>query len=98
MTAPTVAVIYTDDAERLAKLAQLLPTDTGANVLLAEPIDPIVFDRTRIEGSYPRVSVAQTAVDLLTGSARMPSEGEQLLEVMQRSLPSWQHERLRRTP
>ncbi|MFV0306389.1 MAG: hypothetical protein ACK5OX_01435 [Desertimonas sp.] len=98
VTAPTVAVIYTDDAERLAKLARLLPTDTGANVVLAEPFDPIVFDRTGTEGSYPRVSAAQTAIDLLTGNARMPSEGEQLLEAMQRSLPSWQHEHLRRTP
>lgn len=58
---PQTAVIYTDDPERLAKVARLLPTDTGANVVLAQPFDPIVFDRIRTDGSYPRVSVAQTA-------------------------------------
>ena len=42
VTAPTVAVIYTDDAERLAKLTRLLPAETGANVVLAQPFDPIV--------------------------------------------------------
>lgn len=89
VTAPTIAVIYTDDTERLAKLARLLPAATGANVVLAEPFDPVVFDRTRTEGSYPRVSVAQTAVDLLTGNARMPSEGDSLLQWMRRRESSW---------
>jgi hypothetical protein len=41
------------------------------------------------------VSVTQTAVDLLTGNARMPSEGEQLLVLMQRDLQKWQHTSLR---
>lgn len=89
VTAPTVAVIYTDDAERLAKLARLLATDTGANVVLAQPFDRVVFDRTRTEGSYPRVSVAQTAIDLLTGNARMPEDGEALLEWMGRNELRW---------
>ena len=88
-TAAQTAVIYTDDPERLAKLARLLPTDTGANVVLAQPFDPIVFDRIRTDGSYPRVSVPQTAIDLLTGSARMPEEGEALLGWMERNEGRW---------
>lgn len=89
ITAAQTAVIYTDDPERLAKLARLLPTDTGANVVLAQPFDPIVFDRLRTGGNYPRVSVAQTATDLLTGNARMPEEGEALLEWMGRNEARW---------
>ena len=89
VTAPQSAVIYTDDAERLAKLARLLPTDTGANVVLAQPFDPIVFDRVRTDGGYPRVSIAQTAIDLLTGNARMPEEGEALLGWMRRNESTW---------
>jgi len=72
VTAAETAVIYTDDPERLAKLAQLLPTRTGANVVLAKPFNPIDFARRRMDGSYPRVSVAQTAIVLLTGNARKP--------------------------
>lgn len=95
VTAPATAVIYNDDAERLAKLGRLLSADTGVNVVLAQPFDPIVFARIRTDGSFPRVSVVQTAIDLLTGSARLPEEGEALLEPMQRDLPKWQHTSLR---
>jgi len=94
VTAPTVAVVYTDDAERLAKLARLLPTDAGANVVVAEPFDRVVFDRLRTDGSYPTVSVAQTAIDLLTGNARMPSEGDALLEWMRRHESEWRSSQL----
>jgi len=89
VAAAQTAVIYADDPERLAKVAGLLPTDTGANVALAKPFDPIVFDRARADGSYPRVSLAQTAIDLLTGTARMPEEGEALLDWMLRNEPRW---------
>jgi hypothetical protein len=94
VAAPVVAVIYTDDAERLAKLARLLPTDTGADVVLAQPVDPVAFKRIRTDGDYPMVSIAQTAIDLLTGSARMPSEGDALLEWMRRHESAWRSSRL----
>ncbi len=35
-------------------------------------------------------SLAQIAVDCLTGPGRMPAEGEALLEWMQRKAPRWQ--------
>jgi len=94
VTAAETAVIYTDDPERLAKIGRLLPTRTGANVVLAKPFDPIVFDRLRRDSSYPRVSVAQTAIDLLTGNARMPEEGEALLGWMERNEARWRAETL----
>lgn len=94
VTAAETAVIYTDDPERLAKIGRLLPTQTGANVVLARPFDPIVFDRLRGDRDCPRVSVAQTAIDLLTGNARMPEEGEALLGWMERNEPRWRAETL----
>ena len=94
VTAAETAVVYTDDPERLAKLGRLLPTRTGANVVLAQPFDPIVFDRLRIDGNYPRVSIAQTAIDLLTGNARMPEEGEALLGWMKRNEARWRSQSL----
>jgi hypothetical protein len=98
VTAAETAVIYTDDPERLAKVGRLLPTRTGANVVLAKPFDPIVFDRLRTDGDYPRASVAQTAIDLLTGNSRMPSEGEAVVNWMHQNEPSWRSPVLRAKP
>jgi hypothetical protein len=89
VAAPEMAVIYTDDAERLAKAARLLPAKTGANVVLAEPYDPIVFERVRDADGVQSVSIAQAAIDCLTGPGRMPAEGEALLAWMRRNEPRW---------
>ncbi len=82
------------DERRRLRAGRLLPTRTGANVVLAKPFDPIVFDRLRSDGDNPRVSVAQTAIDLLTGNARMPEEGEALIGWMERNEPRWRSETL----
>ncbi len=89
VAAPEMAVIYTDDVERLAKAARLLPAKTGANVVLAEPYDPIVFERARDTDGVRSVSIAQAAIDCLTGPGRMPAEGEALLTWMRRNEPRW---------
>jgi hypothetical protein len=85
-----MAVIYTDDAERVAKAARLLPAKTGANVVLAEPYDPVVFKRVRQADGMQSVSIFQAAIDCLTGPGRMPAEGEALLTWMRRNEPRWQ--------
>lgn len=90
VAAPETAVIYTTDAERLAKVGQLLPATAGANVVLAVPYDEIVFDRTQESATVPYVSTAQAAVDDLTGNGRMPEEGEALVEWMRRNPSRWQ--------
>jgi hypothetical protein len=67
------AAIYTDDIARAAERLRLRPTDTGANVVLAEPYDPVVFDRSTIRDELRVVAASQLAVDLLTGPGRDPS-------------------------
>ena len=89
VAAPEMAVIYTEDAERLAKAARLLPAKTGANVVLAQPYDPIVFERGQDTNGVRSVSIAQAAIDCLTGPGRMPAEGEALLAWMRRNEPRW---------
>ena len=89
VAAPEIAVVYTEDAERLAKAARLLPAKTGANVVLAEPYDPIVFERGQDADGVRSVSIAQAAIDCLTGPGRMPAEGEALLAWMRRNEPRW---------
>jgi hypothetical protein len=89
VAAPEVAVVYTDDVERLAKAARLLPAKIGANVVLAQPYDPIVFERGQETNGVRSVSVAQAAIDCLTGAGRMPAEGQALLAWMRRNEPRW---------
>lgn len=83
------AAIYTDDIARAAERLRLRPTDTGANVVLAEPYDPVVFDRSTIRDGLRIVAASQLAVDLLTGPGRDRSEGNDLLDWMRRNENAW---------
>ena len=87
---PTIAVVYSDDPERLAGTLRLLPTRTGGNVVTALPYDDIVFDRTWERDQLTFASLCQVAVDCLTGFGRMPQEGEALLAWMRQRAPKWQ--------
>lgn len=89
VAAPEQAVIFTDDVERLARAGRLLPATRGANVILLEPYDPIVFERTVTAGGIPNVSVAQAALDCLRGNARMPAEGDALVAWMRKNEARW---------
>lgn len=81
--------VYVDDIERAADRLRLRPADTGANVVLAEPYDPVVFDRTTVSDDLRVVAVSQLVVDLLTGPGREPSEGNELLGWMARNEDAW---------
>jgi len=83
------AAIYVDDITRAAERLGLRPTDSGANIVLAEPYDPVVFDRSAIRDNLRVVAPSQLAVDLLTGPGRDPSEGNELLEWMRRNEDEW---------
>ena len=89
VSAPYIAIVYTDDPDRLAKDLRLYPTRVGGNVITAVPYDPIVYQRTRMIDGLEHASLTQVLVDCLTGNARMTSEGEALLKWMQRNEQSW---------
>lgn len=80
---------YVDDPERAVADLKLREGQAGANVLLLEPFDSVVWERTRKEGNLIRVAVSQCAVDLLTGTGREPSEAEALLVWMERNESVW---------
>ena len=42
--------IYVDEPTRVAEALKLRSADTGANVVLVEPFDPVVFERTAMRG------------------------------------------------
>ncbi|HEV2068608.1 MAG TPA: helix-turn-helix domain-containing protein [Acidimicrobiales bacterium] len=89
VAAPEVAVIYAEDPDRLARTGRLLPAARGANVVVAEPYDPIVFERTVNSGGDTYASTAQVALDCLTGNGRMPAEGEAVLAWMRKNERRW---------
>lgn len=80
---------YVDRPQEAAVKLGLRITDSGANVLLLQPFDQVVWKRTRKEGNLTLVAVTQCAVDLLTGTGREPSEGEALLSWMERNESAW---------
>ena len=84
-----IAAFYVDDISEATKLLQLRPTDAGTNVLLIEPFDDVVFERTLVREGLVTVAPTQLVVDLLTGPGREPSEGDELLAWMKRNEDAW---------
>jgi hypothetical protein len=84
-----IATLYVDDVTRAAERLDLRQTDAGANVMLLEPFDPVVFDRTIERDGLRCVAPSQLAVDLLTGPGREPSQGEEILAWMKDNEDAW---------
>lgn len=86
---PRLAMIYTSDVAGLASSLDLRPVDTGVNVLLLEPFDDVVFERTVNRRGLVAVACSQLAADLLTSPGRAPTEGEELLTWMKDHEDDW---------
>lgn len=86
---PRLIALYLEDPDVAERSLGLRQAETGGNVLLGIPFDPVVFDRTvSFEGvTYARVT--QVAVDLLTGPGRNPAEAESLIEWMKGNEDAW---------
>jgi len=82
----TVYVGYPEVAE---EQLQLRIAETGGNVLLGRPFDPVVFERTETSDRLTYARVSQVAADLLTGVGRSPSEGEALIVWMKENEDKW---------
>ena len=74
-------------AETVRQSLNLRAADSGANVILLAPFDPVVFDRTWTDRSTIFVAPSQAAVDLLTSPGRGPAEAEAVLERMASGRP-----------
>jgi hypothetical protein len=80
---------YVNDLDQAAEHLEVRSTDTGANVLLIEPFDSVVYDRIRAEDGLVMVALSQCAVDLLTAGGRGPAEAEALLVWMAENEDAW---------
>ncbi len=84
-----LAYCYIDNAQRALEDLDLRLTESGANVLLLEPFDSVVYERTRIERGITKAALSQCSVDLLTGSGREPVQAEALLTWMASNEGFW---------
>ncbi len=86
---PRLAIVYVNDIELTAQQFGVRVAERGANVLLAEPFDSVVFDRTMKRDGVTYAALPQVAADLLTGPGRGPQEGEELLQWMEGNEYAW---------
>lgn len=85
VAASTLLMAYSDRVEELAGALELLPADDGANVVLLRPFDEVAMARASEDRGVAYAAPSQVAVDCLTGTGRMPAEGEAVLAWMQES-------------
>lgn len=89
ITQSRLLIVYVDDHELAREQLQLRNAETGGNVLLGRPFDPVVFERTETSNGLTYARVSQVAVDLLTGVGRSPDEGEALVDWMKENEEEW---------
>jgi hypothetical protein len=89
VTQSRLLIVYVDYPEAVQEQLQLRNAETGGNVLLGKPFDPVVFERTETSGQLIYARVSQVAADLLTGTGRNPSEGEALVTWMKENEEKW---------
>ena len=84
-----LGVVFVRDAVGVAAMLELVPAETGANVLLVEPKGDFVFERAVEEDGLTYVAPSQAVADLLTGPGRNPSEAEAILDWMRENEDVW---------
>jgi DNA-binding transcriptional ArsR family regulator len=95
VAAPSLLLAYATDIAATADALNLLPADEGANVILLCPYDEAVWSRLDRDDGISYVAPSQAAADCLTGTGRMPAEGEALLAWMVENERRWRVPSLR---
>lgn len=75
---PRLAILYVERIDEAAEALALKPAESGANVMLIEPVDPVVFERTRVVDGLALAAPSQVIADLLGSPGRGPEEAEAL--------------------
>jgi hypothetical protein len=95
VAAPALLLLYVEDMPRVIDPLNLLPADEGSNVVLLRPFDQVVWDRVNRDDGITYVAPSQVTADCLTGTGRMPSEGEALIAWMTENEDRWRVPSLR---
>jgi hypothetical protein len=86
---PRLAMLYVENIAHAAESLTLLPAESGSNVVLIEPVDNIVFERTRTSDGLNLAAPSQVFTDLLDSPGRGPAEAETLITWMRENQESW---------
>lgn len=86
---PRLMALYVEDIEQAAAEFFLRRAERGANVLLAQPFDSVVFARAVKREGITYAALTQVTADLLTSPGRGPQEGAALLQWMEGHEDVW---------
>ena len=86
---PRLVTLFADDPDTAAQSQGLRPAETGGNVLVVRPFDPVVFERAEYDEGITYARVTQVLLDLMKGPGRGPAEAEALLEWMRDNEDKW---------
>ncbi len=88
--APTrLASVYVEDPESAAKVLGLRAADAGANVVLLQPEDDLLFERADERDGLRTAKLPVVVADLLSGPGRSPAEAESLMDWMAANEEVW---------
>ena len=86
---PRLVTIYAEDPEAAAGQLGLRSAETGGNVLILRPFDPVAFERAQCADGITYTRVTQVLADLMKGPGRGPAEAEGLVEWMRDNEDIW---------
>lgn len=89
VTPLTLLTVFVPDASAAADQLTLRPVDRGANVVLVEPFDDVVYRAAAIKNRLTYAAPSQVVADLLTGPGRAPEEGASLIEALAKVDTGW---------
>jgi hypothetical protein len=89
VAAPALLTVYVSAPDLVARELGLLPAEQGVDVVLLSPYDEVVWDRMTNRNGISIVAPPQLAIDCLTGTGRMPAEGEAVLTWMAEREDEW---------
>jgi hypothetical protein len=95
VAAPSLLVVYAMDPRKLADELELLPAEAGADTVLIRPENDVVFVRATRDDGVAWAAPSQVAIDCLSGTGRMPSEGEAVIGWMREHETEWRYRSIR---
>lgn len=85
----SLLTVFVPDASAAASQLKLRSVDRGANVVLVEPFDEVVYRAAAMKGGLTYAVPSQVVADLLTGPGRAPEEGVSLIEALAKLDNGW---------
>lgn len=89
VTPLALLTIFVPDATEAAEALSLRQVQRGANVVLVEPFDAVVFRRLKRASGLAYAAPSQVVADLLTGPSRAPEQATALLDALAKQDQAW---------